>query len=214
MPDTKLRDALHEEVVIVSNQERAASGAQDAAPDHSPRGTSATGVLPARGIHAPGARAESQRRVEEFLYYQAELLDRKQWAAYIDLFDDRGMYWMPVTPEQTDWLDTPSIFIEDRLLMEVRRGRVTHPNAWSQAPEWGSCHLLGNVVIESETDTRLTVRSRFMVQELRRDQVRHFSGSYRHTLLKRGGGELSIELQRVDLLNAQAPFDYVLQVWL
>jgi 3-phenylpropionate/cinnamic acid dioxygenase small subunit len=212
MPDTKLRDALHEEVVIVSNQERARSGAEDAAPDHSPRTAHAAGTLPARGIPALGARADSQRRAEEFLYYQAELLDRKQWAAYIDLFDDRGVYWMPVTPEQTDWLDTPSIFIEDKLLMEVRRGRITHPNAWSQAPAWGSCHLVSNVVIESETDSHLTVRSRFMVQELRRDQVRHFSGSYQHALLKTGG-DLKIELQRVDLLNAQAPFEYILQVW-
>ena len=48
--------------------------------------------------------------------------------------------------------------------------------------------------------------------ELRRDSLRHFAGTYRHTL-KLQGDSFKIAVQRVDLLNAQAPFDYVLQVW-
>src|SRR5262245_37336367 len=114
MSESKLREALHTEVVIVGEQQQG-HGAQSAAPDHSQSAAYAAGALPARGVPAVGRHSDTQRRVEEFLYYQAELLDRKQWAAYIDLFDDEGMYWMPVTPEQTDWLDTPSIFIEDKL---------------------------------------------------------------------------------------------------
>jgi hypothetical protein len=50
------------------------------------------------------------------------------------------------------------------------------------------------------------------MMELRRDDVRHFAGAYRHHLV-RAGGELRIKLQRVDMTNAQATYDYVLQVW-
>jgi hypothetical protein len=50
------------------------------------------------------------------------------------------------------------------------------------------------------------------MMELRRDATRHFAGTYRHTL-RRSGDDFKIVLQRVDLLNGQAPFDYVLQVW-
>jgi hypothetical protein len=50
------------------------------------------------------------------------------------------------------------------------------------------------------------------MMELRRDDVRHFAGSYRHQLLK-SGDEFRIKLQRVDMTNAQATYDYVLQVW-
>ena len=96
--------------------------------------------------------------------------------------------------------------------MQVRMGRVTHPNAWSQAPMWATNHVIGNVQIESETSKELVVRSRFHMMELRRDSVRHFGGTYRHTLIKSKAG-LKIKLQRVDLFNGQAPFDYVLQVW-
>jgi 3-phenylpropionate/cinnamic acid dioxygenase small subunit len=156
--------------------------------------------------------AALQRRIEQFLFHQSELLDEKHWAAYIDLFAADGVYWMPVTADQTEWLDSPSIFAEDKRMMEIRMGRVTHPNAWSQAPQWGTSHLLGNVVIESIGESEIAVRSRFQMVELRRDQLRHFAGTYRHTL-KRSGNDFSILLQRVDLLNGQAPFDYVLQIW-
>ena len=91
-------------------------------------------------------------------------------------------------------------------------GRISHPNAWSQAAAWGTNHLVGNVLIESESADSLEVYSRFQMMELRRDHVRHFAGSYRHSLV-RHGADWKIRLQRVDLTNAQAAFDYVIQAW-
>ncbi|HWM70034.1 MAG TPA: aromatic-ring-hydroxylating dioxygenase subunit beta [Steroidobacteraceae bacterium] len=210
---SKLEQRLLEDVVIFENKEAQKTGAQSIAPDHSPRQALKGKPLPARSALTETQTAASlQQHVEQFLFHQSELLDEKQWAAYIELFTTDGVYWMPVTPDQTEWLDSPSIFAEDRQMMEIRMGRVTHPNAWSQAPQWGTSHLVGNVVIESVSDTEVSVRSRFQMMELRRDTTRHFAGTYRHTL-RRVGDDFKIVLQRVDLLNGQAPFDYVLQIW-
>lgn len=154
-----------------------------------------------------------QHEVEQFLYRQSELLDTKQWQAWIDLFTDDGVYWMPADPAQKHWDGVPSIFAEDKNLMHVRMGRVLHPDAWSQRPLWGTNHVVSNVVIEKkEANGDLLVRSRFHMMELRRDDVRHFAGSYRHELKKTSDG-YRIKLQRVDMINAQAAYDYVLQVW-
>lgn len=205
----QLNKRLLEDVVIFSGKQEAQTGAQSVAPDHSPRERSREGLLPPRGA-APAA--DLRQQVEQLLFYQAELLDTKSWQQYIDLFADSGVYWMPARPEQTEWQDSASIFAEDKDLMTVRMGRITHPNAWSQAPLWETSHIVGNVVIEAVTGTHIHVRSRFQMQELRRDRLRGFAGVYRHTL-RRLGDDLKIELQRVDLLNAQAPFDYTIQAW-
>ena len=210
---------LVQDVVIEAGAGETRTGAQAIAPDHSPRAPlgqagAAAPALPRAGLlPAAAAGPDVQREVEQFLYRQAELLDGKHWQAFIDLFDDQGVYWMPVMPEQTEWEGSPSIFAEDRLMMEIRKGRVTHPNAWSQAPMWETNHLVGHVALESVSDTEIQVRSRFHMMELRRDTIRHFGGSYRHTLVREPAGALRIRLQRVDLFNSQAPFDYVLQVW-
>jgi hypothetical protein len=57
-------------------------------------------------------------------------------------------------------------------------------------------------------------RAKFYAAEFRRDNVRHFAGSYRHTLTRDGKGGFKIKLQRVDLVNAEGPYEYVLQYWL
>ena len=167
---------------------------------------------------APAARqgngADVQREVEALLYRQSEALDSKDWKAFIDLFTADGMYWMPPAPHYTTWDGAPSIFAEDRDMMTVRMKRVTHPHAWSQHPDWGTNHVVSNVVVE-KVDPKsgdVHVRSRFHMVELRRDELRHFAGSYRHHL-KRTKDGLRIKLQRVDMVNAQAPYEYVLQVW-
>lgn len=163
---------FEDEVVIFENQEAKSTGAQSLAPDHAPRQPHQERPLPRHSALQQGVDAASlQRRVEQLLFQQSELLDGKHWGAYIDLFEDDGIYWMPVTPEQTEWLDSPAA-----------------------------------------GESEITVRSRFHMVELRRDNLRHFAGTYRHTL-KVHGDEFKIALQRVDLLNAQAPFDYVLQIW-
>ena len=156
----------------------------------------------------------TQHAVAQFLYRQSELLDAKLWQHYIDLFADDGHYWMPAMPEQTTGEGVPSIFYEDKNLMRVRMKRVLHPDAWSQRPLWGTSHVVSNVVVESidAESGDVTVRSRFHMLELRRDNTRHFAGSYLHHLTQIADGYL-IRLQRVDMVNAQAPYDYVLQVW-
>jgi len=155
---------------------------------------------------------DPQREAEQFLYRQAELLDTKQWQAWIDLFADEGVYWMPADPAHEHWDGVPSIFAEDRNLMNVRMKRVLHPDAWSQRPLWGTNHVVSNVILEKTSADEIVVRSRFHMMELRRDDVRHFAGAYRHHLKKTADG-YRIQLQRVDMTNAQAAYDYVLQVW-
>lgn len=152
--------------------------------------------------------------VADLIYRQAEALDAKRWQDFIDLFAEDGIYWVPTDPTHTHWDGVPSVFTEDRDLMTVRMKRVMHPQAWSQQAEWGTNHVVGNVVIE-RVDAKtgdVHARSRFHMMEIRRDDVRHFAGSYRHHLVRAGDG-YKIKLQRVDMVNVQQPYEYVLQAW-
>lgn len=208
MSDTQVKQALGTGVVIEAIQSM--TGAESIAPDHVGRGARpSTQYVPDVATVSP----ELQREVETFLYRQAALLDSKCWQQWCDLFAEDGVYWMPVAPEQTDWESEPSIFAEDALLREVRMGRLTHPNAWSQAPAWGTSHLVGNVIVEALDGDTVRVYSRFQMMELRRDTVRHFAGTYRHTLVRTADG-LRVKLQRVDLMNGQAAYEYVIQAWI
>ena len=167
------------------------------------------------GDSATLAPPDTQRAVEQFLYRQADVLDDRDWDAWLGLFTADGHYWMPVSAEQTVADGVPNIFYEDLNLMRVRIKRVTHPRAWSTQPGHRTSHVVSNVVIEDEQQDSgdIVVRSRFHVAEYWNDGLRHFAGRYRHELTNTADG-YRVRLQRVDLVNAEGPFDYVIQTWL
>ena len=158
---------------------------------------------------------ETQLAVERFLYFQAEILDDKRWHDWLDLFTPDGRYWMPASEDQTSGEGVANIFWEDLDYMNVRIRRNNHPHAWSQSPPNKLSHVVSTVVIESVDGATgdVVVRSKFHCSEYYRYQQRHFAGKYRHHLKKTGDG-YRIQLQRVDLLNAEGPFEYVMQWWL
>jgi 3-phenylpropionate/cinnamic acid dioxygenase small subunit len=207
MSNESISKAIAPSIVIEGKDSM--SGAQAIAPQAQGRSaTTHTQYVPGAGIRDH----DLQHELETFLFRQAALLDAKDWQGWTECFADDGVYWMPVEPRQSGWLNEPSIFAEDRLMMEVRMGRLLHPNAWSQAPMWGTNHMVGNVIIESVDGEWVELYSRFQMMELRRDNVRHFGGTYRHTLVRDEDG-WRIQLQRVDMMNGQATYDYVLQAW-
>lgn len=161
------------------------------------------------------ASLETQHAAEQFLYHQAEILDDRRWDDWMALFTQDGTYWMPADPTDQDPDGIPSIFHEDRYLMLTRIRRLRHPRAWSQSPRNRTSHVVSNVIVESEDAATgdLVVRAKFHVVEYRLDATRYFAGSYRHELKATPAG-LKIRRQRVDIVNVEGPFDYVLQYWI
>jgi len=159
--------------------------------------------------------ADTQRDVEQFLYQQAELLDERSFEAWADLFTEDGTYWMPASEDQTVADGQPNIFYEDFFLMRMRINRISHTRAHSQRPPNRTSHVVSNAVIEGLDGKSgdVVVRSKFYVSEYRNDVLRHFAGKYRHDLQKTDDG-YRIRQQRVDLVNAEGPWEYVLQTWL
>ncbi len=156
---------------------------------------------------------ETQLAVEKFLYRQAEILDEQRWDEWVALFDVDGIYWMPAREDQKDGDGVANIFWENIDIMRMRIRRNNHPHAHSQAPSNRLCHVVSNVLIEKvEANGDVIVRSRFHCAEYYRYQVRNFTGKYRH-LLKSSKDGYRIALQRVDLVNREGPWDYVMQWW-
>lgn len=143
--------------------------------------------------------------IEEFLYREADYLDRADLDAWMELYTEDGVYWMPASPTQTDPDTHISIFNDGRLLMEIRRRNFGHEFAASMEYEVRCSHLIGNVrVIEgSETDDEFRVASNFQAVLYYRGEQTLFAGRYTHDLV-REQGNLKIRRKRVDLINCDS----------
>jgi 3-phenylpropionate/cinnamic acid dioxygenase small subunit len=127
-----------------------------------------------------------KERVEDFLAYEGELLDERQFDRWLELLDNDIHYWMPLvrnfefsrpqdeySRENMDaaWFD------EGKPTLMQRIKQIQSGDHWAEEPLSRSTHMTTNIRIVSTTDTEITVKSRFLLYVNRReDEVRLFVG--------------------------------------
>jgi len=149
--------------------------------------------------------APTERELIDFVVREARLLDDKRYAEWLDLWTDDGIYWVPLTPEQTDGVHHNSHLYEDKLLRELRVERLKSPRAYSQQPPSRALHLLQAPTIEASDAAaqRFVLRTPFHYAEAQGDEIQTFVGTAFHHLVG-ASGALRLRLKRVDLLNGES----------
>jgi benzoate/toluate 1,2-dioxygenase beta subunit len=145
------------------------------------------------------------RKIEQFLYDEADLLDNPDLDRWMDLYTEDGTYWMPVLEDQPDPLNHISIFYDDRVMMEVRRRNFIHPRAASKDHKVRCSHIISNVRAAGRNDNGdLVVTSNFQALVFYRNEQRAYGGRYEHHLVE-VGDSFSIRHKKVVLINCDAP---------
>ena len=137
---------------------------------------------------------ETQHAVEQFLYHEADLLDRFEMEAWLDLLDDDVTLAVPVrvarTPgsERPEFSDESYYMREDYEMLRERVGRLAKEYAWSENPRSRVRHVLGNVRVLDATETELVVANNQHVFRSYGDTADHdLLSAQRHTVLRHGG---------------------------
>jgi benzoate/toluate 1,2-dioxygenase beta subunit len=145
---------------------------------------------------------------EQFLVYEARLLDEARFDEWLNLFTPDAWYWVPSEPNQASPRDTVSLIYDDRRLLETRVRRLASPRIYSQEPRSRTSRIVANVTLEDiATDgSAATVRSKFQLLEYRREHQRMFGGTCFHRLVQ-GDRGMQIAWKRVNLVNCDAPHE-------
>ena len=144
-----------------------------------------------------------KQELEEFLYYEAELLDERRFEAWLELLTDDVRYWMPLrrnvkfgemdrefTREGLDinWFDEG----KDTLTRRVQQ--ILTGVHWAEEPLSRLCHMVANMQLldvqpSALEPTEVTVKCRFLVYRNRlQDETDFFVGKREDVLRKVDGG--------------------------
>jgi p-cumate 2,3-dioxygenase subunit beta len=138
--------------------------------------------------------------VESFLYKEAELLDAREFDAWVELFAEDGLYWVPSGGPDTDPAREVSVAYDSVARLRERVWRLQSGVAHAQEPHSHTSRMLSNVIAEPEGE-RVVARSAFVVHEFRRGRLHTHAGRYRHELRRAGDG-LAIAVKKVELVNS------------
>ena len=134
--------------------------------------------------------------VEQFLYYEADLMDNHEYETWLNLFTEDARYWMPmnrnvsseemetertVERREMSWFDENKATLVDRV-KQIRTG--VH---WAEEPYSRVSHLVSNVRLLDIGEEEVKVGSRFIVYRNRMvDEESFFVGKRVDTLRRQG----------------------------
>jgi len=135
--------------------------------------------------------AETQHRIEQFLYREADLLDRFELEAWLDLLEEDIRLTVPVRTarhpgsERPEFSEESSYLREDYEMIRERVGRLEKEYAWSENPRSRVRHVIGNVRVLDVTEDTVDVANNQHVFRSYGDTADHdMLSAQRHTTLR------------------------------
>jgi p-cumate 2,3-dioxygenase beta subunit len=135
---------------------------------------------------ALSARLVTRLEVEDFLFREAELLDRWQLDEWLALYTKDCRYEVGPTgkPDAAELSPATSLFLiaDDRFRLEQRVIRMKKPSAHAEYPHSRTRHLYTNVrVLEDGGDT-IKVMANFATFRTAKGHTQTYMGSIQYTL--------------------------------
>lgn len=135
-----------------------------------------------------------EREVERFLYDEAQLLDERNYTAWLDLMAEDIHYHMPIRRnikygewgrENTDSDSEISWFDEGKRTLAGRVRQLNTGVHWAEEPVSRFRHIVSNVRVGEQRGNEVEVKSNFFCYTNRlRDEVNIFVGA-RHDVVRR-----------------------------
>lgn len=145
---------------------------------------------------------EIKREIEEFLFDEAEFLDRREFNSWLELLADDLVYYMPMlfnvkygahaTSEKTRLEKDMSWFNEGKWTLTKRVEQIQTGVHWAEEPLSRVCRLVSNVQLtrispESSDELEVGARSRFVIYQNRCEHEQYFFVGDRSDIIRKTG---------------------------
>ena len=144
---------------------------------------------------------ETQLLVQDFLYHEAELLDRRRFRDWLELLADdfsykmptrHTVYWKSLDEEFDDLEHGMQYFDENKETMSTRVYKLETNTAWAETPPSRTRRLITNVRVKSDDGTELAVESYFHIYKSRLERTEDSYIGERLDRLRRVGDSFQI----------------------
>ncbi len=121
-------------------------------------------------------------QVRQFLYYEARLLDDRQWDEWLSCYSPQVVYWMPAWGDDDQLTRDPQkeislIYYPNREGLEDRVYRIKTERSGASTPEPRTTHIISNVELLGESDEGLEVRYNWVTWSHRYQHTDAYFGS-------------------------------------
>ena len=163
---------------------------------------------------APAERVtpELQQEIEQFLYFEARILDDRRFERWYELLADDLHYYMPTrynrlkreADKEFSAPDEAAYFDEDKRAIAVRIRRLNTGMAWAEDPPSRTRHMVSNVVIRPRGNGEYEVDSYYMLYRSRLEREVEMFVGMRQDVLRRVQSAAGFQVARRTIILDQA----------
>jgi 3-phenylpropionate/cinnamic acid dioxygenase small subunit len=166
-------------------------------------------------------RPDTLRRIEQFLYREARLLDDRRYNEWLNLLAEDIKYWMPMRSSRFS-CDTKAIGMdrdkhdarditaemdmayldETKKTLSMRIARLATGMAWAEEPPSRTRHIITNIEAEpGEKDGEMNVYSNFVLLRSRLEDEEDIVAGQRQDVLRPSGDDWLIARRKIVLIH-------------
>ena len=136
-----------------------------------------------------------------FIWREAEILDRKDYAAWSALWDPAGIYVVPIDPDTTDFSASLNYVYDDARMRKLRIERLSSGFSMSAVEASNTVRTVSRFTLVSHTDDLVEVNSAQVLIGFRRGTHTIFAANLTHKIRLLPDGP-KLEQKVVRLINS------------
>ncbi len=140
-------------------------------------------------------------RAIEFIWREAELLDRRDYRAWLDLWDPKGIYVVPIDPNTTDYAAALNYALDDQHMRELRVQRMTSGHSASASDAARTVRTVSRFTLSSDSADLVEVKSSQITIAYKRDVSTIFAADLTHKI-SMANGEARLVEKVIRLINS------------
>jgi 3-phenylpropionate/cinnamic acid dioxygenase small subunit len=118
----------------------------------------------------------------EFIWREAEMLDRRDYRAWLDLWDSSGFYVVPIDPGTVDYAASLNYAYDDQDMREKRVQRMTSGYSASASDAARTVRTVSRFTLENVAPDVVEVKSAQVIVAYKRGATTIFAADLSHKL--------------------------------
>lgn len=140
--------------------------------------------------------------VTAFIWAEADMLDHAEYQDWLGLWNEAGVYIIPIDPTQTDYENSLNYAYDNHHMRNLRVKRLENGEAISTAPKANTVRSISRVRVIQEQGNEIVLRCAQNLREFRKENLKHYTADVTYHLERQAQGELKIKRKIINLVNS------------
>lgn len=140
--------------------------------------------------------------VTAFIWAEADMLDHSEHETWLKLWNEKGVYIIPIDPNLTDYENNLNYAYDDHHMRQLRVERLKNGEAISTAPKANTVRSVSRVRILKDDEDEIVLRCAQNLREFRKENLKHYTADVIFHLQRDEESGFKINRKIINLVNS------------